>query len=46
MKDWFYEELDYVFDKFSKYHMRILLKNVNAEVGRDDFSNKQLELEQ
>jgi hypothetical protein len=23
MKDWFYEELERVFDKFSKYHIKI-----------------------
>jgi hypothetical protein len=44
MKGRFYEELEYVFDKFSKDHVRILLKDFNAEVGREDFSNQQLEL--
>jgi hypothetical protein len=27
----FYEELERVFDKFSKYHMKILFKDVNAK---------------
>jgi hypothetical protein len=36
VKDRFYEELEHVFDKFPKYHMKILLGNFNAEVGRED----------
>jgi exonuclease III len=32
----FYEELEHVFDKFSKYHMNILLGDFNAKVGRED----------
>jgi hypothetical protein len=35
IKDTFYEELEHVFDKFPKYHMKILL-DFNAEVGRED----------
>jgi hypothetical protein len=35
MKDRFYEELEHVFDKFSKYHMKILLGHLNANVGRE-----------
>jgi hypothetical protein len=35
VKDSFYEELERVFDKFPKCHMRILL-DVNAKVGRED----------
>jgi hypothetical protein len=35
MKDSFYEELERVFDKFPKYHMKILL-DFNAKVGRED----------
>jgi exonuclease III len=31
-----YEELDGVFDQFLKYHMRILLGDFNAKVGRED----------
>jgi hypothetical protein len=36
VKDSFYEELERVFDKFPKYHMKILLVNFNAKVGRED----------
>jgi hypothetical protein len=36
MKDRFYKELERVFDKFPKYHMRILLADFNAKVGRED----------
>jgi endonuclease/exonuclease/phosphatase family metal-dependent hydrolase len=36
VKDNFYEELEHVFDKFSKYHMKILIGDFNAKVGRDD----------
>jgi hypothetical protein len=35
MKDRFYE-LEWVFDKFQKYHMKILLEDFNAKVGRED----------
>jgi hypothetical protein len=36
VKDSFYEELEYMFDKFPKYHMKILLGDFNAKVGRND----------
>jgi hypothetical protein len=36
VKDSFYEELELVFDKFPKYHMKILLGDFNAKVGRED----------
>jgi endonuclease/exonuclease/phosphatase family metal-dependent hydrolase len=36
MKEKFYEELEHVFDKFTKYHMKILLGDFNAKVGRED----------
>jgi hypothetical protein len=36
MKDSFYEELERVFGKFPTYHMKILLGDFNAKVGRDD----------
>jgi len=36
LKDNFYEELEEVFDHFPKYHMKILLGNFNAKVGRED----------
>jgi hypothetical protein len=35
VKDSFYDELERVFDKFPKYHMKILL-DFNAKVGRED----------
>jgi hypothetical protein len=35
VKDSFYKELERVFDKFPKYHMKILL-DFNAKVGRED----------
>jgi hypothetical protein len=35
VKDSFYEELECVFDKFPKYHIKILL-DFNAKVGRED----------
>jgi hypothetical protein len=36
MKDGFYEELERVFDKFPNYHIKILLGDFNAKVGRED----------
>jgi hypothetical protein len=36
VKDSFFEELERVFDKFPKYHMKILLLDFNAEVGWED----------
>jgi exonuclease III len=36
IKDRFYEELEQVFDKLLKYHMKILLGDFNAKVGRED----------
>jgi hypothetical protein len=36
MQDRFYEDLEYVFDKIPKYHMKILLGNFPAKVGRED----------
>jgi hypothetical protein len=36
MKDCFYEELDHVFNLFLKYHMNILLEDLNAKVERED----------
>jgi exonuclease III len=38
VKDSFYEKLERLFDKLTKYHMKILLGNFNAEVdGKDIF---------
>jgi hypothetical protein len=36
MKGRFYEGLEQVFDKFPKYHMKILLLDFNAKVGSED----------
>jgi hypothetical protein len=36
VKDSFYEELERIFDKFPKYHMKILLADLNGKVGRED----------
>jgi exonuclease III len=36
IKDRFYEELERAFDKFPKYHMKMLLGDFNAKVGRED----------
>jgi len=36
LKDGFYEELEQVFDNFPKYHMNILLVDINAKVGREN----------
>ena len=35
-KDSFYEELEQVFDHLLKYHMKILLGDFNAKVGREN----------
>jgi hypothetical protein len=42
VKDSFYVELESVFDKFPKYHKKILLGYFNAKVGREEFLNRQL----
>jgi hypothetical protein len=36
VKDSFYEELERVFHKFPKYHMKIMLGDFNAKVGMED----------
>jgi hypothetical protein len=36
VKGSFYEELERVYDYFPKYHMKILLGDFNAKVGRED----------
>jgi endonuclease/exonuclease/phosphatase family metal-dependent hydrolase len=36
VKESFYEELEHVFDKLTKYHMKILLVDFNAKIGRED----------
>jgi exonuclease III len=35
-KNSFYEELEQVFDHFPKYHMKIMLGDFNAKLGRQD----------
>jgi endonuclease/exonuclease/phosphatase family metal-dependent hydrolase len=37
-KDSFYEELEQVFDNFPKYHMKTLLGDFNAKLGREGTS--------
>jgi hypothetical protein len=36
MKNSFYEELEGAFDKFPKYHLKILLRDFNVKVGKED----------
>jgi hypothetical protein len=36
VKDSFYEELERLFDKFPKYHMKILLEDFNTKIGKID----------
>jgi hypothetical protein len=45
MKDRFYGELERIFDKFPKYHMKILLGDFSAKIGGKTFSNQQLRME-
>jgi hypothetical protein len=42
VKDSLYEELQRIFDKFPRCHMKILLGDLNAKVGREDILNRQL----
>jgi hypothetical protein len=35
-KDNFYEELEQASDHFPKYHMKILLRDFNTKVGREN----------
>jgi hypothetical protein len=36
IKDSFYEELEEVFDQFTRYHMKILVGDFNANIRRVD----------
>jgi hypothetical protein len=45
VKDSFYVELELVFDKFPKYHMKILLGDFNAKVGGKDIFKPTIENE-
>jgi hypothetical protein len=43
LRDNFYEELEQgFFYHFPKYHIKILLRDFNVEVGKKMFSNRQL----
>jgi hypothetical protein len=42
IKDNFYEEVERVFDKFPKYHVKILFGDFNAKAGRKDICSQQL----
>ena len=35
-KDIFFEELEQLFEHFPKYHMKIILRDFNAKVGREN----------
>jgi hypothetical protein len=41
-KESFFEELEQVFDHFPKYHMTVLLVDVDAKEGKVTFSIRQL----
>jgi exonuclease III len=45
VKDSFYEELERIFDKFPKYHMKILLGDLNSKVDREDIFKPTIENE-
>jgi hypothetical protein len=42
MKDGFYKELERVFHKYPKYHVKLLLGDFSDRVDRKTFSNQQL----
>jgi hypothetical protein len=42
VEDSLYEELERMFDKFPKYHMKILLGDFNAKLSREDILNLQV----
>jgi hypothetical protein len=35
IKDSLYKELEHVFNQFPKYHMKILIGDFNAKIGRE-----------
>jgi len=41
----FYEELRRVLNQFSKYHMKILLRNFDTKVGREDLLKQTVGIE-
>jgi hypothetical protein len=42
VKDGFYKELKCMFDKFPKYHTKILLGDFSAKAGREHILNRKL----
>jgi hypothetical protein len=44
IKDRFYEELEHVFDKFPKYHMKMFLGDFNTKVGEEDIFESLLDI--
>ena len=36
IKDSFYEEIEWLFDQLPLYHMKILLGDFNAKIGREN----------
>jgi hypothetical protein len=42
VKDSFYKELERVFDKFPKYHTKILLGDFSAKVSREDILKQEI----
>jgi hypothetical protein len=40
IKNSFYEEIEQALDQFPRYHMKTLLGDFNAKVGREDFLNQ------
>jgi hypothetical protein len=39
-----YEKLEHIFNKFPKYHMKILLRYFSAKVGREAILNSQIKM--
>jgi hypothetical protein len=44
-KDSFYEDLKQVFHNFPKYHTKIMLRDFNSKVGREDNFRRTIENE-
>jgi hypothetical protein len=42
VKDSVYDELECIFNKFPKNHIKMLLEDFNAKVGTEPFLNRQL----
>jgi hypothetical protein len=42
VKDSFYEELEFILDKFPKHHMKILLGDFHEKIGGENFLNRQM----